>query len=45
VTSKKLRQMRFAAELYSARYPYTYDLRMAVVTVDRKIHIELFEID
>lgn len=44
ITSKKLQQMRFAAELYDTRFPHDNDSRLAVVAVNQKGKMRLFEV-
>ncbi|MGH7218050.1 MAG: ribonuclease HII [Candidatus Microsaccharimonas sp.] len=45
ITPKKLQQMRFAAELYCARYKTTANPRLAVVGMDVSGAVELLQVD
>jgi Predicted endonuclease distantly related to archaeal Holliday junction resolvase len=45
ITSKKLQQMRFAAELYDARYGTALYERLAVATIDAKGNIDFLEVE
>lgn len=45
VTPKKLRQMKFAAELYGARYPMTKNQQLLVATVDARNQISLLKVE
>jgi len=45
ITPKKIQQIRFAAELYSARYETTKNLRLAAVGFGAGESLELIEIE
>jgi uncharacterized protein (TIGR00252 family) len=45
IDTKKLKKMRFAAELYQARNSTSQNVRLAAITVDKNGAIELFEVE
>jgi Holliday junction resolvase-like predicted endonuclease len=45
ITPKKLKQMGFGAEVYTARFPTKKHLRLAVVSLDKDGPITLLEVE